>query len=776
MAYKRLLLREHGGISPYIHRMQQTDRPSLLIGLGGIGITILRHIKKEVYSQIQPHNHQYSRISFLGIDTDQNEIGQTNVIYEDELQAEEFLSLAVYFDGIHKFPDWMSNEIKFYPGDTTNGSGAIRQIGRYCFTMHVEQLYTVLREKICRMDFGGIEKTIDIYFFAGLSGGTGSGCLLDICYLMRSILSEQGFVDNRISGYCVLPDVQCFHIGVSQAQRKRMMANAYAALREINHFMNISAAGGFFQETYSPNIHVVSDEPPMDFCYLISQKTSDGHLSADYHFTIDRIVNYVLYHLMKHKEALPIDSINPGRRSRYYAIGVASDVIPIRSIYNYLAASFFKILEPSPEKKSSETMVQEFAEKIGLSTAKLLEKLSEGCETDIIPDDGIRIPMAPEQIETPLFQYKKKLLQNAESMTRRMKEYNMDCPAAMNQKLTYEESAFVELMNITLDSSKGPMAAADILHSYMHPDLNYVLDTMLCKLSNYHNQLQNQCSLIKNAVDKAYHDCNSCGSLFKRRIIRDYNIMLQEYYQAFCKMLTVEEAIKQVHYLQYSFQKMYREYFEPLVRIVEEICDTFRDNRNILSSYETNPIPAALMDYFNHHILNSLNTALEYTNFMKMLIAYCSSPQNENEGYLVTQINDYILQKFSGINTYVENYFQPTDENQIYNGLRSLLHYSHVQYSQNGREINEIKTLVIPSSSQKLRTAALNISHAAPNVLYEDWAKNDGNWCFVTGVDIQPKYYYLLSEMKKAYEADTMHGLHLHEQDNNWKETLSDIC
>ena len=46
--------------------------------------------------------------------------------------------------------------------------------------------------------------TVNIHIFSGLSGGTGAGCFLDVCYMVRHIAGETA----NIFGYFFMPDVK----------------------------------------------------------------------------------------------------------------------------------------------------------------------------------------------------------------------------------------------------------------------------------------------------------------------------------------------------------------------------------------------------------------------------------------------------------------------------------------------------------------------------------------------------------------------------------------
>jgi hypothetical protein len=76
---------------------------------------------------------------------------------------------------------------------------------------------------------------------AGLSGGTGSGCFIDVAFLTRTLMS--GLSGKQLIGLFELPDATIKRVGLTSAVGKdkvkklRMQNNGYCALRELDYFM-----------------------------------------------------------------------------------------------------------------------------------------------------------------------------------------------------------------------------------------------------------------------------------------------------------------------------------------------------------------------------------------------------------------------------------------------------------------------------------------------------------------------------------------------------------
>jgi hypothetical protein len=81
----------------------------------------------------------------------------------------------------------------------------------------------------------------------------------------------------RIVGIFFLPDVLEAEI-TSDLQRRRIRANAYAALKELNHFQETQS----FKALYPSEQRELPDTPyaPFDFIFLVGRTNRDGRSLA----------------------------------------------------------------------------------------------------------------------------------------------------------------------------------------------------------------------------------------------------------------------------------------------------------------------------------------------------------------------------------------------------------------------------------------------------------------------------------------------------------------
>jgi hypothetical protein len=134
---------------------------------------------------------------------------------------------------------------------TTNG---VRALGRLALVDHhrgiTRRLEAELREcsrveglqQATRQSGLPVRSTVPrVYVVAGLAGGTGGGMFLDVAYLVRQLLRDLGQPQAEVVGLFLLPQ------GRGEKLRTPELANAYAALAELNHY---GSFGSTFQARY----------------------------------------------------------------------------------------------------------------------------------------------------------------------------------------------------------------------------------------------------------------------------------------------------------------------------------------------------------------------------------------------------------------------------------------------------------------------------------------------------------------------------------------------
>ena len=287
--------RGEGGLVSELDRVAMADQPTLIIGLGGTGTDALLHTKYVLRRKLKyPDGHDRpGRLDFLVIDTDTQDldgkqVGGVGVDQSERCDITE-PNLKNYMHDPGQIPhdyqrDWLCNGIS---ADFINfGAGGIRQCGRFMLFMKVEEVVNKIKNKITDIwgagkengaSFSSNNDAINVYIMTGISGGTGSGTFLDIAYLVRHIVTEQLGHKLRLRGVIFMPDVNQCKVK-DPAVQKYLPVNGYAALKELDFWMN-AERGRNFRQQYSALISIDTAEKPFDMCFMISP---NGGQEEDY--------------------------------------------------------------------------------------------------------------------------------------------------------------------------------------------------------------------------------------------------------------------------------------------------------------------------------------------------------------------------------------------------------------------------------------------------------------------------------------------------------------
>lgn len=280
------------------HRKHLANEMFVFISAGGIGWKALVKLKQAIAGQVDSREVEKQTL-FLAIDTANRELDER--VEKNQLAVNEILKIP--YAGAHDSiaPDKISPQLKQWvheklwsdtggdghsPAFDGTGAGAIRQCGRVLFAQPALQneLYQKLSDIPGKLAEIGHACAIKVMFLAGIAGGTGSGTILDLAFLTRHFLKGilgQAYATVRFSGYLFLPSA-CGNPKSPDAMAKGNR-NAYAALKEIDHYMTMSNRHEHFQMNYgtvhASNIDI--GENVFDFCTLVEGVGNGGVFFKD---------------------------------------------------------------------------------------------------------------------------------------------------------------------------------------------------------------------------------------------------------------------------------------------------------------------------------------------------------------------------------------------------------------------------------------------------------------------------------------------------------------
>lgn len=407
--------------------MPVTIKRTLIVGLGGTGARVLQYIKGEFHKHfpkgIPP------AIGLLAFDTAPQRAAQAGAVGPIlSLEANEFAhATATSIRRLLQTPEmqgWTPPLEKWDLSDIRDGAGQRRASGRLALCRNAVSIYNALNNAINQVktiDLSGMmedwpdfqvpkeyQTAVEIYVVGSLAGGTGSGMFLDMGYMIRNILQEEG--SDRIIGVFLLPGIFMKNLA---AAVDFVAGNGYAALKELDYWL------GKLDEQevrYPGGVSVQwggALRKPYNFIYLLDDVNESGAVVTKVESMLYFIARGIFLHMTIQSNELAafwsnLGSIlqsadtwpeghKNGKVPRYMSFGISSIQVPLeRHIEQNIDEILLKQLRElrsvefntTPEKL--EQAVEDFIAYNRLDAESLMERLRP---------QGFRweIPAAPER-------------------------------------------------------------------------------------------------------------------------------------------------------------------------------------------------------------------------------------------------------------------------------------------------------------------------------------------------------------------------------------------
>ncbi|MDQ3022526.1 MAG: tubulin-like doman-containing protein [Bacteroidota bacterium] len=386
--------------------------PTIIIGLGGTGKEVMLRIRRQFVEKYGSIN-EFPIISYLYIDTDNAPSEESGIarerdylINEIDFQPSEKIFHPVnpsdYIYRIQDVPhikEWLSTTGEIAKLGTMNtGAGQIRPAARLAFFHNYDEIVSKLTAAKSRItdsrsinlvkDIHKIKNVntdkINVYVITSVSGGTGSGMIMDMGFLIRSIFRNQAVS----TCYVVLPKI------FQSYGKERVFANGYAALKEFEYY-NLKNTfevswkknephkfqPGVYDDTYiidgenSKNLSL-SDQNNRDIYKMLADTIFNDFSNSDF-------ANYkrgVRVNLVQYKQRLwPDDnSITDNTYSRKYSsLGQATISIPVDRIIISCAyklcediINYYLTYAEGSQSDVDNYLINEFLTELGLLESK----------------------------------------------------------------------------------------------------------------------------------------------------------------------------------------------------------------------------------------------------------------------------------------------------------------------------------------------------------------------------------------------------------------------
>lgn len=272
-----------------------TKIPTVILSVGGLGGRTLNMLKRKMVHAYGESDHVW----YLAIDTMQKELEDLTVSGKGGYLAENetILIYDTTIGGILVEPGACPPHInqwrqqgKLQKRLNNTGAQQIRQIGRVMLTAGnsygrlKNHLRAIMGQAVQKAGTQGLVNEVNIIVVAGISGGTGSGMTIDISYLVRDVMEHAlAFSNYNLSAYFYMPDAQYNEPGIAgnNAVLFNLRRNGYAALKEIDYFLNLEKNKGKYRMDVGDGAPIESDKNIFDSCTLVSGVTVAGAVTLN---------------------------------------------------------------------------------------------------------------------------------------------------------------------------------------------------------------------------------------------------------------------------------------------------------------------------------------------------------------------------------------------------------------------------------------------------------------------------------------------------------------
>jgi hypothetical protein len=596
----QLDLNNGGGIISKKIRVPALKNPALIVGIGGTGIDALLRLKHQVNRRFELPEDPLTKklaekphtIEYLAFDTDQkvknnrmNGIGLDSNSEFVELTNSEIGRLLSDRSqlGSH-ITEWLSPELSMKDG--TNGAEGIRQAGRLLLFIKLDKILAVIRKKITQLLTDSNEKMY-IFILSGISGGTGSGCFLDISYMIRGYLEREGLSERaQILGYLYTPDVNMNRPGIDPNVVEYITKNGYAALKELDYWMNVEQREERFKQKYGESLEVNSKKAPFDRVHLISATNADGTLLTDgYNYSMsavaENITNFLADETIEVGETQAIQSYlsNTGTTVKqignpkdyqanfeYCVLGASTAVLPVEELTTYLAFRVFQKIDKMFTSVPSREDIERMCTDVEIDIDRLNQAFMQRA--------GEPLPYGWENMYD--YQYDALILADQEGKGLANQLFTQFLSPAKEELLKFRRQEFgsyvtrikEKINQMFVNAEKGPYYVANFLSSDLEASLTKQITTYLDIIEEDLRSINISIEHYKNDSFVKHREAQKAFMLFKNSKRIEYvKAREQEFYEMAvreCLLQMIEFYIELRSKIKELFDSVYAKYTENL--------------------------------------------------------------------------------------------------------------------------------------------------------------------------------------------------------------------
>ena len=241
----------------------------ILIGLGGTGGKILKAFRQRLWTEFSESERKKLPLGFIYVDTDKAMLDPSAVSYETIhgnccFDNNDFVDIKTHSDIDAIFAAPKNNpRLLGVMGNVGETQAAVcpvgaaadqkRRAGRILFAANIDLYLNKLNSTVENVKKNEVDGLINVYIFAGLAGGTGSGSIIDTIVQTRKWFFEHNFNEKQfnIIVFAQIPE----NTPPASWDSGRYKANGYGALLELNNL---------FSARYNQEIGTRGAVPPFD--------------------------------------------------------------------------------------------------------------------------------------------------------------------------------------------------------------------------------------------------------------------------------------------------------------------------------------------------------------------------------------------------------------------------------------------------------------------------------------------------------------------------------
>lgn len=304
----------YGGSLLFEKQLLNQNDVVVFIGLGGLGGRAVNAIKAAAKERLDNPDRRF----FLVVDTCRGDMDSLSAVTRADMEnpdnanshvrgcIDEDEKLPLYNGSYkiktlgHDIDSWLNRDVLGEVDVDEKGAQGIRQIGRVMlmangnYSIVYNRLSETLNEAQRMATAKGV--SMKVYIVAGISGGTGSGTIVDFTYMVKRAMSGFAQENKKIDAILFTPDVQFEDSGIDDDKKKGLKANFYAAMKEIDFFFNNKARKVAYKCPYSADCAEYSEDI-FDFCTLVSRRAQGVDVAENSDGVIKKVADALTFEI-----------------------------------------------------------------------------------------------------------------------------------------------------------------------------------------------------------------------------------------------------------------------------------------------------------------------------------------------------------------------------------------------------------------------------------------------------------------------------------------------